>query len=190
MTTHYVKRTYLCASMYEYVCGLYVQYVHVCVCPPMVIFRDQRSSWGLSGLSLAASSLAFFFLPQKPEAKGCLSLLFLAVVNTMTKSNLGKERVSSSLHSHVHGESLREARSGAPDRNQFRQEPVQRRLRNAACSHMTCLLACLLFLIQPNTTHSGLGPLTLVINWENTLQICLQSSLEAFFFQLRFPLPR
>lgn len=78
--------------------------------------RDSEGHW-CSGLPLAASSLAFLYFPQKPGVKGSISLLFLdALINAMTKSNSGKEWVYFSLHFHVHGESSREAMSGAQGR--------------------------------------------------------------------------
>lgn len=101
------------------------------------------------------------------------SLLSLAMIMTMTKSNLGEKEVYSG--------SFRKVRAGTE-------------AETGKESSLLLSLAHSPYLILPKTTclgvssaHSGLGPPMTIINQENALQTCLQASLMEALNSSLFP---
>ena len=107
----------------------------------------------------------------------------IAIVNTMTKSILGRKRFISSLK--TLGLLYYWRNSG--------QELIQRGnggtlLAGLACSAWLLIAPRTTYLPRGGTSHSGLGPPSSVINQQNASQSCSQANQVGAFSQSRFPL--
>lgn len=121
------------------------------------------------------------------------SLLFIAVTNVMTKCKWGGK---GSFHLLGHSASQRKDKRSNQELKAeiWRQELKQRPWRNDAyCFASSCLLSlpsCTNQAHPPKegTSHSALGPPTLISNQQNSSQTCSQASLMGATLQMRFPL--
>jgi hypothetical protein len=98
----------------------------------------------------------------------------------MTKKQVGEERVYSAytLHTAVH----HQRKSGLELKQVRKQELMQRPWRDVSYWFASPSLLSLLsyrtqdYQSRDGTTHNGLGPLLLVTDWENTLQLALMQA--------------
>lgn len=120
-------------------------------------------------------------LPLTISDVSCSTLLSGAVINTVSKSNLGKERICLAYMSW--SPSITQVSQGKTQKEQA-QERSPRLAAHLPFSYLP------IHLPSSGTAHSEPGSPTSINNQENGMQTCLQANLVEVLPQLRFPLPK